>query len=145
LLTLALSACTPSIPFFSGDDAGVEELLARGQEALQKGDLESAMDIYNEAVDKYPNESHPYHQRAFVHGQLGDIASALRDMDRSIERDPSDLQHIFFRAGIYLNIGNLQGALEDLTRLIELDPSFVEAFGACYDLLCAEPHGGGLG
>ena len=72
LLTLALSACTPSIPFFSsGDEAGLEELLANGQEALQKGDLDSALDIYNEAVDKYPNESHPYHQRALVHVQRG--------------------------------------------------------------------------
>ena len=97
LLTLALSACTPSIPFLSsGDEAGLQELLDRGQEAVQKGDLESAMDIYNEAVDKYSDSSHAYHQRAIVHAQSGDIASALRDMDRSIERDPEDAGHIFF-------------------------------------------------
>ena len=129
LLTFALSACAPSLPFFSsGDAAGLEELLAQGQEALQKGDLEAAMEIYNEGVDRYPDDSHVYHQRALVHAQLGDIASALRDMDRSIERDPEDASHIFFRANIFLNIGNLQGALEDLTRLIELDPAFVEAY-----------------
>ena len=47
LLTLVLSACVPSIPFLSGDAAGYDELMARGEQALQVGDLESAMEIYN--------------------------------------------------------------------------------------------------
>src|SRR5262249_34320334 len=65
---------------------------ARGNERLDKGDLDGALADYTEAIARDPALAAAYFNRALVLQQQGDLDAALADLDRVLELSPADAE-----------------------------------------------------
>jgi tetratricopeptide (TPR) repeat protein len=100
----------------------------RGRSRQDKGDLEGALQDYDQAIRLNPENGIPFANRACARHDKGDIEGSLRDCDEAIRLNPE-------LAGAYHNRGrsrqakgDVEGALQDLDQAIHLDPRFAIAF-----------------
>ncbi len=90
------------------------------------GDLNGALEDYNQAAEIFPDMAEIYNNRGYVHARLGDLNAALADFTRAIELRPKSVSVLVRaynnRANTYLSLGDNESAIADSSRSIELDP-----------------------
>jgi tetratricopeptide (TPR) repeat protein len=111
-----------------GDSMISEDLRKQGIRFALQGDLTTALEIYNKAVDFNPYNASAYGGRGMVQLGLGDIQEAYEDASRAIELDPRNGDWWGNRG--YLNnvMGKYKQALEDLNKSVEANPSYSWAY-----------------
>lgn len=117
LVALAIVAVLAELPGLVGTS---EE--RRSARAVAAGDLETARDHADRAIDILPWASTPFLQRALVDEQAGEFAAALRAMRLAERRDPQDWRLPLVTARIEAKAGNAEEALAAYRRAKELRP-----------------------
>ncbi|APG10806.1 hypothetical protein BKD09_20965 [Bradyrhizobium japonicum] len=118
-----------------GGDAAASEpegidgriFLARGATYYEKGDIDHAIDDYDQALRINARDKDAFDYRARAYNAKGDFARAIVDADRAIQLDPEDALAHRSRALAYFQSGSLTKALADFDRATSLDPSDVYA------------------
>ena len=93
-----------------------------------KGDLDSALADYNEAIRLDPTYERAYDDRGNVYRRKGDFDRALADYNQAIHLDPKYAAAYDNRGNSYFERGDLERALVDVNQAIRLNPTFALAY-----------------
>lgn len=89
---------------------------------LGQGDMQHALDDYNEAVKLAPQKAYLYDNRGIVYAARSEDEAALRDFDTAIRIDSKDVAALRQRAKIYQGRGKFTDARADYSEAIGLQP-----------------------
>src|SRR5215216_5740629 len=117
-IALAQSSNTRPVDAKQGAAAAFEE----GQNAQQRGDLNSAVKFYSGAISSDPTLFQAYYQRATALITLGKEAAAEADLKRAIELRPDFARAHRGLGQLFLDRGLTEEAKRELSRAIELEP-----------------------
>jgi tetratricopeptide (TPR) repeat protein len=94
----------------------------QGQNAQQRGELNSAVRFYTSAITSDPTLYQAHYQRATALIALGRDAEAESDLKKVIEAKPDFARAHRTLGQILLDRGSTQDAMREFARAIELDP-----------------------
>jgi len=104
-----------------------EDALRRGQQAIDKGDLDQALPHLDRAIRLDPKCAEAYQARGWVLAQKFELDRAVADYSEAMRLDDQSAETYCNRGDAYGKLGQLDRALADLRRAIELDPKLPEA------------------
>lgn len=105
-----------------GNKSSAAEATARGQEAMQRGDMLQAVEHFSAAVACDPDNPILVYNRGFAYLEAGELELARADFDRVIEMTPEDPDPYVRRGLCSKQQGNHVAAVKDFTRAIKLQP-----------------------
>jgi predicted O-linked N-acetylglucosamine transferase (SPINDLY family) len=100
----------------------LDELFQQAVSLHQQGDLERAIELYTQCVEREPQRAEAYYKRANALNGLGRLEPALEDYDRAIRFNPSYTYAFCNRGSVLERLGRREEALASYDRAIELDP-----------------------
>ncbi|WP_458791000.1 tetratricopeptide repeat protein [Yoonia sp. MH D7] len=104
--------------------ASLDLLLRRGEDALEVGNVEAALDHFSALIDHAPDFSEAYNGRATAYFLLGMIGPALDDLRELLVQNP---RHFAGMRGIGIileDLGRPADALEVYRAVLEIYPDF---------------------
>lgn len=111
-----------------GQDSDPTELFNLGQDAQEKGDFKKAIQLYEKALELFPDFPEAEYQRASSLFQLGDINRAEEGFRRAIQLRPDWSLPITSLSFILVRKGNLDEAEKLLNQAIKIDPENQKAY-----------------
>jgi tetratricopeptide (TPR) repeat protein len=114
----------------------------QGQNAQERGDLNTALQFYTTAISADASLYQAYYQRATALMSLGREAEAQADLKKVVELQPGFARAHRGLGQIFLDRGQLEDARNALARAIELDPKLtgVRIYYASVLLRTGEPQ-----
>ena len=106
----------------ASNTASWDQLFREGQRLQQQGQLERAIEVYGDCVERAPERAQAYYKRANVLNTLGRFEMALLDYDRAIRLDPAYAYALCNRGSVLERLERRDEALASYDRAIELDP-----------------------
>jgi tetratricopeptide (TPR) repeat protein len=101
-------------------NAKIAALIASGNQAVLKGDLDRAVHDFSEAIRIDPKYPDTYLERGQTLFKLGETERAIADYSAALARDPQHGAALRARGMAHLYLGKADLALADLSRAIEL-------------------------
>jgi tetratricopeptide (TPR) repeat protein len=96
-------------------------LIKKGEIYTLIQDYVNALNIYNKAIELYPNDPVCYMYRGFLYSNyLQDSDNALNDFNQSLKIDSLYRSSYNHRADVYYSLEDYQSALPDYTKAINL-------------------------
>ena len=105
-----------------------EDLRRQGIMFALNEQIETALQVFDEAIRANPLNASAYGGRGMVRYGLGDIDGAFEDASKAIELDPLNGDWYGNRAFIRILLGNYEEALNDLNKSLELNPRYGWAY-----------------
>ena len=99
-----------------------EELVTKGQSALQESRYDAAIEAFNKALQADSKCFAAYFMSGVAYGAMGDNAKAIRDLSKAIELRPDDADPYIARAAAYQLI-DPDRAMSDIRQAIRLAPN----------------------
>ncbi len=104
------------------------DLVNRGIQKAQKGDLDGAIADFNRAAELNPKDDAPYYNRAQAKRLKNDTAGAIADYTKAIELGSTNPAAYNNRGNVRVETNDRDGAIADYTRAIELKPDYARAY-----------------
>jgi tetratricopeptide (TPR) repeat protein len=105
--------------------------------AMQQGDVDRAMEKYNEAIALNPKLANAYLGRGRVYSQKKDLNRATRDFTTAVFLDPKLADAYLERGKVHWKKGAFAQASLDFDQALQRDPSSEEAVLAKKDFLAS--------
>lgn len=109
--------------------AAMDLLLRRGEEALEDGAPDVAVEHFTALVDHAPDFAEGYHGRATAYYNLGLLGPAIDDLRQTLVLEPRHFGAMTGVAVILEELGRAEDALEVWQRVAEFAPSDPEVAG----------------
>jgi lipoprotein NlpI len=123
------SPATPiEIPSSEPTAGTAAEFRERGTALQSQGDLDGAIQNYNQALGLDSKDAVSYYQRGLALQAKGNLDAALNDFTQSIAVDPTQANAFSNRAFIKQSRGDLDGALADYGQALVLNPKIAVAY-----------------
>jgi len=103
-------------------------VMNRGNAYSASGDLDRALQDYNEAIRLDPQNAGAYVNRALALARKGEVEAAMTDYAKAIALNPRQWQAYFNRATELRDRGQLRESVDDLNKVVELNPDFVGGY-----------------
>ena len=103
-------------------------LMNRGNAYAVKGDLDRALQDYNQAIQLDPGNAGAHVDRANVLTKKSRREEAMADYNEAIHINPQQWEAYFNRAANLREDGQLTQAIADLTEVTKLNPKFTGAY-----------------
>ena len=104
-----------------------DPLLGLAIAALRVLDIERAVNLIEQAKERYPNAAEVWYINAEIERQGKNPEAALEHYSRTLELDPDHRQAIGARAATYLDLHRFDKALEDIETILERAPEDAQA------------------
>jgi tetratricopeptide (TPR) repeat protein len=112
---------------FGADTPAITQRLRQAMELHQRGDVEAAIRIYGEVLERFPDHPDVLHYLGMAHYKRGDLDRARALMRRSIELDGRRaIVHVNL-GRTYLNVHEYETAAAHFRRALEVDAQDWEA------------------
>ncbi|MGJ8618195.1 MAG: tetratricopeptide repeat protein [Sulfitobacter sp.] len=110
--------------------AAMDLLLKRGREALDKGNIQLAIEHFTALTDHAPDFAEGYHMRAQAYFRANLYGPALDDLETTLSLNPDNFNAIFGFAVMVQEFGNLPRAAELYRRVLAIHPNHENAKAA---------------
>jgi tetratricopeptide (TPR) repeat protein len=107
--------------------AAVDLLLRRGQDALEAGDPEAAIEHFTAAIDHAPDFAEAHAGRAAAYYLTNRVGPAIDDLRQTLVLEPDHIIALQGFGVILEELGRPEDALEIFRRVADMDPQDVEA------------------
>lgn len=101
-----------------------EELLARGEAALDAGELEAAEALLRKAAQREPTSARAHNKLGVSLARQGRHEEALACFHRAVELDPLHAPAYCNIGTVYAETGRLEEALAAYRKAVEVDPDY---------------------
>lgn len=108
--------------WFTPTNPDLAARMSRAADAMNAGDLPSALLIYTDITKTYPDYAEGWNRRATLYYELGDYEASLADIAKVLELEPRHFGALSGRVMIYLQQGKRAEALEDMRAALAIDP-----------------------
>ncbi|XP_045174282.2 tetratricopeptide repeat protein 13-like isoform X2 [Mercenaria mercenaria] len=129
------------LPFATGDEE-IDKILGLGLVLLNSGNIDAAIDTYDNLISNRPNTLAAYFMRGVAYSRKGlkdqnNAYRAIDDFRETLERDSKFIQAYERRAEANIALQQYSKAINDLTKVLELKTSSKIQFarGVVYLLL----------
>lgn len=133
-ILLCMGGCSFSqwfgfLPFVGKDEPSkpLRDYMVLGKHYFAQKKLDQALTEYNRAIYLYPEESAPYHGRAWIYLEQGHYQAAEYDFDKAISLDRGFAPAYLGRSLAKEGLGEYKGAAEDLEWYLALEPNDTDA------------------
>jgi Flp pilus assembly protein TadD len=99
-----------------------------GDDFLCKGDFDSAISAYTEAIQLDPTDVKAYFGRGLAYWHKNDLSKSIADYSEAIRLNPTQAAAYCSRASAYLSEGEYEEAIADCIEAIHLDPENAGAY-----------------
>jgi len=99
-----------------------------GQALYKKGNIEEALNHYNEAIRIVPTYAEARVNRGNCFDETGRYQQAIDDFNEAIRLKPHFAMPYYNRGNAYRKLGQYQQAISDYTEAIRLNPDYTEAY-----------------
>jgi tetratricopeptide (TPR) repeat protein len=106
----------------SGSDA-MDMLLQRGNDAMARQDLKSAVGHYSALIDHAPDFAEGWNARATAYYHMGEYALSVSDIERVLALNPRHFGALWGLASILEEMGEIELSLEALRAVRALTPN----------------------
>ena len=106
----------------SGSPA-MDLLLRRGEDALDEGEFDVAVEHLTALIDHAPDFAEAYHARATAYYQQGEIGPALDDLRQTLVLNPRHFGAMFGFGAILQELGRPEDALEVFRQVEQISPN----------------------
>jgi tetratricopeptide (TPR) repeat protein len=141
-VTSVVIFCNDSFPFagfreatFVLEDRGPSEpivddgeIVNQGVDHMQRGEYDSAISLFTQALEVNPGNAEAYHNRGHAYSWKGEHDKAIADYSAAIERDPRLQAAYRYRGFLYEQKGEYEKALADYSQVIAINPGDSEAY-----------------
>lgn len=88
----------------------------------------NSMSLFNDIIDKYPEDTHGYMFRGNQYQEIGADEMAMGDYNRAIALDSANYMALHNRAVLRFNKGEFDAALSDLNKAITFESRYAPAY-----------------
>lgn len=125
-VTIAIDEVTPTpIP---DPDVDVSALLDEAVIALQNGEVETGLDLIEQALVADPSNAEIYAIQGVAYVTFDDLPAALESFNTAIELTPYNIIYRGLRADTNIMLGEWDAVAADYTAIIALNPRNVDAY-----------------
>ena len=103
-------------------------IMNRGTAYSAKGDLDRALQDYNQAIELDPRNAGAYVNRALALARRGESEAAMKDYAKAISLNPQQWEAYFNRAAELIEHGKFEDALVDLNEVPRINPKFAGTY-----------------
>lgn len=104
--------------------SSLDEVLAKGQDAANRGDWEAAIDLYDVVISFDPANARAYQLRGDARRAAGDLVQAIEDYDQAITLDPNSATVYNSRGLANTDLSGYAQAFADFGQAVEIQPGF---------------------
>ncbi len=104
------------------EDIEVELFMHRGFLALQEGELDDALFLFDRVVTQVPNFAEGWNMRATIHYMRGEYEASIRDVERTMELEPRHFGALAGLGLIYATLREYDAALAAYQAALALNP-----------------------
>ncbi len=101
---------------------------ARGEIAFGEGDLDKALEEFNQAVRLDPTSAAVFNNRAICWRLKGQLAKARKDHDEAVRLGPNTPRIYASRAATWLAAGEWDKAIKDYDEVLRLSPDDTDTY-----------------
>jgi tetratricopeptide (TPR) repeat protein len=109
------------------DPAKALDEKTKGNDFFSKGQYPQAIQHYNEAIKRNPDDSRIYSNRAACYQKLAEFSLALKDCDECIKLDPAFVKGYIRKGMALLAMKENSKATAAFQKALEIDPNSQEA------------------
>jgi len=103
-------------------DAQLERKVAAGVVAINRGDLKTALTIFDDVVKRAPDYAEGWNKRATVHYMMDAFDKSVVDVARTLALEPRHFGALSGLGLIYHELGDDAKALKAMEKALELHP-----------------------
>lgn len=100
-----------------GDETAASADMDAGYQAIDAGDYETAIALFEKVVAGEPDNAEAFNQLGYIHRRLQDFDQAFAYYKRALEIDPEHTGAHHYIGEAYLEVGNLEMAEYHLAQL----------------------------
>jgi len=100
----------------------------RGTAYFNKGDLDRAIQDYDQAIRLNPKDMSAYYSRGGAYNKKGNYDRAIQDLNEAIRLNPNDKSAYVVRGDTYKEKRDYDRAIQDFNEVIHLDPTDARAY-----------------
>ncbi|MGO9572249.1 MAG: tetratricopeptide repeat protein [Desulfomonilaceae bacterium] len=115
LVSIFSAASSEAVPIRGGQDSHNSAL-----QALQGGDVQTAVDLLSHAIKADPNNYRYYNDRGVAYKRTGDLEKALSDYTKALEIKPNYTHALNNRGMLYVLQGRPDKAIQDFEAALKL-------------------------
>ena len=108
--------------WYQGPNDKAHEQMVAGIHAMEQGDLDRALSLYNDLIRHEPNFAEAWNKRATIYWLLGDIPESLADIDKTIELEPRHFGALSGLGMILIQQNQYLPALNVYQQLLAINP-----------------------
>ena len=108
--------------WLDGGDPALNEIMARGVEAMHASRLRDAAERFTELILAAPEFAEAWNKRATVYYLMDRYEDSVRDIERTLALEPRHFGAISGMGLIFLERGDEEGALGAFEKVLEIHP-----------------------
>jgi len=106
-------------------NASVDQLMARGVQAMQAGEHDAAIAAFSEVVQRKPAFAEGWNKRATVYYLAGQYPSSIADCAEVLKRNPRHFGALSGLGQIYMQLERYEDALAWFRKALEVNPNML--------------------
>ena len=108
--------------WFKAPNDRAADLLAQARKAVESGELNDALSVFDQLVSEFPDYAEGWNQRAIVHFLLNNIDGALADVDKTLALEPRHFGALSGRGQCFIRLKRPRDALTAFEATLALNP-----------------------
>ena len=108
--------------WLDGRDSALNEIMARGIDAMNANRLHDAVERFTELILAAPAFAEAWNKRATVYYLMDRYQDSVRDIERTLALEPRHFGAISGMGLIFLELGDGEGALDAFEKVLEIHP-----------------------
>lgn len=105
-----------------------DALINRANKRAMSGDVDGAIEDFNEAIQLDPAKATAYFNRGYLNNTVGRFEQAILDFSEAIQLLPDYDEAYYQRAQGRAQLEDFQGAVDDLGQALRLNPFCIKAY-----------------
>jgi len=112
----------------------IDELMDKGAWAMANGNVNVAINIYSNVIQKRPDFAEGWNKRATAFYNAGDFEASINDIEQTLKLEKRHFGALSGLASIYKAMGDMQGTLKTLEALLDIYPFYPKLWERVSDL-----------